>query len=170
MPEIFLASDTHFGHHKILEFESMHRPFDTIEQHDEVLIDRWNKTVGPNDIVWHLGDIAFNKRHPDVLAELNGKMDTLILGNHDWKHVSKYLQYFTNVYAMKQKYDMIFTHIPIHASQMEYRWEYNVHGHIHGYTIDDKRYINISYEHTNLTPISMTEVREIAKERTLQLS
>ncbi len=54
---IFLTSDTHFGHGRILELS--HRPFDSIEQHDDEIVRRWNEVVGPKDTVIHLGDVAW---------------------------------------------------------------------------------------------------------------
>ena len=34
MNTVFVISDTHFGHSKILDFEKESRPFATIEEHD----------------------------------------------------------------------------------------------------------------------------------------
>lgn len=79
---VFFVSDTHFGHRKIMEF--CNRPWKTIEEHDEALINRWNETVNENDLVFHLGDFAFatNSRWKELINRLNGKI-YLILGNHD---------------------------------------------------------------------------------------
>lgn len=164
MSELFLASDLHFSHHRILEFEPIARPFDTIEKHDQALISRWNSTVSPSDIVWVLGDLAFNTGL-DHLDKLNGVFELLILGNHDWKHIQRYLRYFNKVHAMKEKYNLLFTHIPIHPDELDYRWKGNVHGHLHSRKINDKRYLNISLEHTNLRPIHMSEVLDRFKKQ-----
>jgi calcineurin-like phosphoesterase family protein len=68
---VFVTSDTHFGHKRVIEFEAAHRPFATIEEHDRELIARWNATVKPKDTVWHLGDVYFGGRHAHhALAEL----------------------------------------------------------------------------------------------------
>jgi calcineurin-like phosphoesterase family protein len=32
---VFIISDTHFGHSKVIEFEQEHRPFKTIQDHDD---------------------------------------------------------------------------------------------------------------------------------------
>jgi len=53
---------------------------------DETLITNWNEVVGPEDKVYHLGDIVFSKEDTDsalsLLERLNGKI-FLIKGNHD---------------------------------------------------------------------------------------
>ena len=51
MRDIWVISDTHFGHENILKFRDKDgelirgKLFDDIEQHDEVMIDQWNKYV-----------------------------------------------------------------------------------------------------------------------------
>lgn len=39
------------------------------------------------------------------------------------------------------------------------RWKYNIHGHLHTNSLPDKRYINVSAEQIDLTPISLAEIR-----------
>lgn len=82
---IFVTSDLHFGHKNILKFNPETRPYDSIEEHDEALVDNWNSVVGPNDTVWNLGDLSFHRdfnKTLDILERLNGQHH-LILGNHD---------------------------------------------------------------------------------------
>jgi calcineurin-like phosphoesterase family protein len=81
----FYIADTHLGHARLLSMQP--RPFATIDEHDEYLIEAWNSVVGQTDIVYHLGDFAFNlSRNSDRIREvfgcLNGRK-CLILGNHD---------------------------------------------------------------------------------------
>jgi len=81
----FYISDTHFRHGRILAMQP--RPFATIDEHDEAIVQRWNSVVGPDDIVFHLGDFAFrlgdrfDKLHW-LFSRLRGRK-YLILGNHD---------------------------------------------------------------------------------------
>lgn len=79
---VFFTSDTHFGHKKILQY--VNRPWKTIKEHDEALIERWNSVVTENDLVFHLGDFAFatNGQWKELIRRLNGKK-YLIYGNHD---------------------------------------------------------------------------------------
>lgn len=52
----FFTSDTHFNHANIIRF--CNRPFKDVEQMNETLIANWNRVVGTNDIVFHLGDFC----------------------------------------------------------------------------------------------------------------
>ena len=79
---IWFTSDTHFGHQNILKYTD--RPFSSVEEMDEALIENWNNRVGDDDEIYHLGDVALcspNKLRK-VLARLKGKI-YLIRGNHD---------------------------------------------------------------------------------------
>ena len=53
---IFFTSDTHFNHKAIISYCS--RPFESVEEMNDRLIDNWNQVVKPNDTVYHLGDFA----------------------------------------------------------------------------------------------------------------
>lgn len=78
----FYISDTHFAHDMIIGL--CDRPFSSVAEMDEKMVDAWNDVVGQNDIVYHLGDFCFGS--PDYAAhifhQLRGRK-ILILGNHD---------------------------------------------------------------------------------------
>jgi calcineurin-like phosphoesterase family protein len=78
----FITSDTHFGHGNIIRYCS--RPFTTCEDMDRSMIAAWNNVVGKDDLVLHVGDVAFGGR-PFVernVSQLNGHK-VLVRGNHD---------------------------------------------------------------------------------------
>jgi calcineurin-like phosphoesterase family protein len=166
MHNTFFAGDTHLGHGRVFEFEPEHRPFKTVDEHDEAIVERWNAVVKPKDTVWHMGDVMFGKTSEKYLARLNG-IKKLVMGNHDIYSAEFYLRYFNSVNgAVKYettvdgvKCRLILTHVPIHPSQF-YRFTANVHGHLHSDTITgDLRYINTSIEQNNLQPISIEEIK-----------
>lgn len=164
----FYISDTHFAHVNILKFEPEARPFSSIEEHDEELIKRWNARVGPEDEVIHLGDVCFKPATmlDRIMPRLNGRK-TLLLGNHDTLHASHYLQHFEEVRATieNKRLGLLFSHYPVPPSQLEFRYKINVHGHCHSHVIEDKRYINISCEHTALAPLTEPELLTIVNRR-----
>ena len=167
----FLISDTHFGHANILTFKRADgtplRPFKTIEEHDETIIDNWNKVVKPADKVYHLGDVSMNKEGTKLLARCNGTK-VLIRGNHDVYATKFYTQYFRDIYGVRALGDpkVILSHIPIHPESLS-RWKLNIHGHLHGNVVlyenkpeVDPRYVCVSCEHIDYTPILMEELLE----------
>lgn len=162
MSNVFFISDTHFSHRNILTFSKKDgtklRDFISIEEHDEHLIKCWNDTVRPQDKVYHLGDVVINRKALPICERLNGHK-RLVRGNHDCFPTKEYLPYFEEIYGSRIINGMIFTHIPIHTDCIE-RFKINVHGHLHSNTLGDSRYMNVSCEQINYTPISLDEIRK----------
>lgn len=78
----YYTSDIHFGHNKIINFEK--RPFKSVEEMDNTIINNWNNKIKPTDEVYILGDFTFYKgeKTNEILRQLNGSK-YLIIGNHD---------------------------------------------------------------------------------------
>ena len=87
---VWLTSDSHYYHKNILKYCS--RPFETVEEMNQALIDNWNSVVGKDDHVYHLGDFCFGnvEKWNSILEPgvLNGNIH-LILGNHDVPQIFK---------------------------------------------------------------------------------
>lgn len=85
--KLFFTSDPHYGHENILKY--CHRPFSSIEEHDEELIRLWNETIPEDGIVFILGDVGFCSETylKTILNRLNGKI-YWIIGNHDWRRIT----------------------------------------------------------------------------------
>ena len=159
--KIFVISDTHFGHENILTFKddlaSYIRPFKSVEEMDELMVDNWNSTVGHQDIVYHLGDVFFGKGH-EVLHRLNGRK-RLVAGNHD-NLKSPYIQnQFQKVMESRsfREFACILTHRPIIIPD-DARFLWNVHGHIHGRESPTAYHINVSVERTKYTPVDLEQL------------
>lgn len=164
MGSIFLISDTHFGHAKILGFKkqdgNLLRPgFVDIKEHDLELIKRWNYVVGKNDKVYHLGDVGFTNFPyiKNIFDSLNGTK-ILIKGNHDNFKLNQYSQIFKDVRATHVLDKFVLSHVPVHPMCLD-RWKANIHGHLHEHVIDDPKYTTVCVEHINYTPIPFEEIR-----------
>lgn len=173
MANVFFIGDTHLSHKKIMEFEAEARPFSSVEEHDEALIERWNSVVTKQDTVWHLGDVLFSGHAFPLLSRLRGNKK-LVMGNHDSSFpIARYAEYFGTIVSSTKFDGSLLSHIPIHPDQF-YRWKANIHGHLHskrvmrsdcgmyddGSIAIDERYVNVSAEHNNLTPISYEELKQ----------
>ncbi|SEA16165.1 Calcineurin-like phosphoesterase superfamily protein [Desulfuromusa kysingii] len=167
MKEIFLTADHHFGHHKILQYEEKRGVrFSSIEEHDEFLIEQWNAVVRPVDTVYHLGDLAFGHQGFNVARRLNG-YKKLILGNHDILDTQDYLQVFAKLHgSLFFKGTALLSHIPVHPQQLNSRYLFNVHGHMHGRAgIEDKRYIDIGVDAWDFKPVAWSDLKKVMEER-----
>ena len=61
MKQDWFCSDWHLGHKNIIKLSN--RPFSSIEQHDETIINNYNKVVNREDNVYFLGDLAWNQSY-----------------------------------------------------------------------------------------------------------
>jgi calcineurin-like phosphoesterase family protein len=147
--KVYLIADLHLRHRNM----AIKRGFKDEFEHDAHIIEKWNSVVRKNDTVWILGDITMEKTSPYyILNELKG-IKKVVLGNHDRpQHVRELLNYVNSVCGMVKYKDYIFTHCPIHESELG-RFKANIHGHVHEKSLDDPKYINVSCEVVDYTPI-----------------
>jgi len=129
---IWFVADTHFCHANIIRY--CNRPFKDANEMDEALIANWNKTVGKDDIVWHLGDFAFGAKDnvTRILPRLNGKIN-LVLGNHDHQPYHFYIDAgFHRVYDRKVIINdyVILSHAPMMFNNANCPF-FNIYGHVH---------------------------------------
>lgn len=151
----WFISDTHFNHTNIIKY--CNRPFENTEEMNNYIVKQWNKTVGKNDIVYHLGDFALpNSKEmiTNLVNQLNGSI-ILILGNHDRRGKQWFLDCgFVEVYKKLKIVNYLLTHKPQMIDKLQEN-VINIHGHVHGNDeeLDKKRYINVSCEIVDYTPI-----------------
>lgn len=179
MGEQFAVADLHLSQQSMCEFTGKDghplRPFTTAEEMDEEIVRRWNAVVPATGAkVYVLGDVAMKKQSLGVLGRLNGKKK-LIYGNHDILKLKDYQQFFYEFGAYRVFDDLIMSHIPIHEESLKQRWIANVHGHLHdgrvmmdrwvdvggemdSYQVAHPRYLCVSVEQTDYSPISMDEI------------
>ena len=163
--KIWVTSDTHFCHRRILIYEAENRPFKNLNEMNEALIQRWNEKVGEKDIVLHLGDFSFGNKNriKDIVTRLNGRI-WLLMGNHDreqhynWKELG-FDRTFDNPFLLDGKF--VFSHEPLKEIP---EGKVNIYGHVHGSkcfnTIDQNR-ICACVERWNCAPIEYEYIKSL---------
>lgn len=129
---IWLTSDTHFGHKKIIELA--HRPVDF----EDLILKRHHlKEVKENDVIIHLGDVALYKEdffHNKFLSGFPSKTKKwLIKGNHERRTDTFYMDKgwdFVGEKIIINRFGkrILFSHIPQEKTDF---WDLNIHGHLH---------------------------------------
>lgn len=187
MVNTFVCADLHLSHRGIVKFVkddgTKVRPWDNTQDMDEAIIQNWNNTVKPDDKVYVLGDVVINRSALPLLGRLNGTK-ILIKGNHDVFRLNEFTPYFKDIRGSHTFGEFILTHIPIHPMEIapSGRWKGNIHGHLHtdfvgvvkyrevpcvdgrgswreAYVAPDPRYLCVSMEQINFTPISWDDVK-----------
>ncbi len=163
----FVIGDLHAEQANILKFKHNGyplRPFRCLQDMHDCITVNWNGRVNNKDTVYVLGDVAFKKHGLEILKNMNGRK-ILVKGNHDIFKLKDYIPYFEDVRAIVVLPNKaILTHIPVHPDCLKRKtWGRNIHGHLHANHIKrwwggrDSRYINVSCEQVNYTPITIEE-------------
>lgn len=163
--EKWFISDTHFFHTNVLKFMKdektrMRSEFSSLDEMHEVMIERWNSCVKPQDYIYHLGDVTFQYHRPfqELMWRLNGHK-RLIVGNHDKLKQDGLLKHFDKVELWKgfKEFNFTCSHIPLRLDSLR-DGKYNVHGHLHHRKMDDPHYINVSVEQNNYYPFHLDDI------------
>lgn len=172
MIETFFTSDTHWFHKRIIGFCG--RPFKSVEEMNEAIVERWNSVVSNKDEVYHLGDLSFGTREQtsSLLDRLNGNIG-LVRGNHDLKRrvrpgTYEKLAWVKDYHEMSQKrygQKVLLLHYPMQSWNSSHFGSYHLHGHEHGggsNRVNGRllRRLDVAVESHNYTPINFQEVKE----------
>lgn len=164
---VYVTSDLHLGHSGIVGFRK--GLFRNLDEHDAMIIDAWNNVVNKRDTVYVLGDFIWNKESLKYIPMLHGQINW-ILGNHDPKINAATLDGLNINFCAgvwPYKHGAVFSHVPIHPAELTYRWEYNIHGHIHHRErcIDDPRYYNANVDIQGIKPIPFDYIMDVLRNR-----
>ena len=137
MGKVFYIADIHLGHKNCLSYDN--RPFTSIEEHDEVIINNWNDKVSIDDEVYLLGDVSWYNvtKTIEFLKQMNGAKH-LIVGNHD-QHFLKNSQFrneFVEIAPYKEiqldgGHGIVLCHYPIPTYNHHYNGWLHFYGHVH---------------------------------------
>lgn len=165
------TADLHLGHANIITY--CNRPFSTVDEMNDAIIENWNNQVAVDDVVWILGDVCMGQLAHSIarVDEMNGRM-TLIPGNHDpvWsgspearreKWLEEYEDRFQivgrNLWGVRLARgwtDVDMSHFPFvghdHRDFDEYRpideGQWLLHGHVHDLYRQRGRQINVGLD------------------------
>ncbi|MDE6796516.1 MAG: metallophosphoesterase [Ruminococcus sp.] len=166
--KIFFIADTHFGDGNILIYEN--RPFNSVEEMDNTIINNWNNIVSENDKVFLVGDFSFYdmEKNKEICQKLNGEK-FLVMGNHDTESEDYYYKCgFSGVsrYPIIYENFWLVSHEPLYINKnMPYA---NIFGHVHGnpiYTDVSERSFCVSAERINYAPVEMSEIKRRIMEK-----
>lgn len=171
--EIFFTADTHFCHQP--EFLWGPRGFSNVEEMNEAIIERWNKVVRPDDIVYHLGDTMLNDNEKGIecMQRLNGEI-FLIWGNHDTDtrknlifEKCRFMSGGWHACVIKYgKLSLYLSHYPTLTANFDDK-HFNQHViNLHGHTHQQKNWLDpnnpfmyhVGMDSHNCTPVHIDEV------------
>jgi len=173
---IWFSSDLHFGHKKVIQ--SSNRPFKSIEENDEVLIQNWNSVVKAKDTIYFLGDFAFCNKETAVKIRnrLNGQI-FFIRGNHDRTayQIKNMFGWFKDVYSLHINDQNIWLSHYAHLvwPKMHYgTWHFFGHSHsslnkviAETDVLKNKQMIDVGVDCWNYFPVNYDQLSVIMKSK-----
>ena len=155
----------HLGHRNIATYRKF---VNSCEDNTAFIKQCWMDEVRKKDVVYVMGDAAFNKESLDLIGELPGRK-ILIKGNHDtFVTTAQQSEVFEEIHGMIKYKGIWVTHCPIHPDEL---WNKpNVHAHVHynsvqKNSINDPRYLNVCvdviYPKYNKCFLDLDEVKQI---------
>lgn len=169
MNKVFFSADVHVGHRNIIRHCS--RPFSSVEEMNEEIINRHNEVVGTKDVVFHLGDFYCGRSKEEAehfFHSLNGKK-ILIKGNHDRKITTKlpWEKQFDALHLKLKSFTNGRCQGEVFLSHYSHRvWNKSFHGighlfgHSHGGLDFYRRSFDVGVDCHNFYPISWERVQE----------
>lgn len=166
----FFTSDHHFGHSNIIRF--CDRPFRDVDEMNEELIRRWNARIGPDDEVYHLGDLALMSAEGfhALMARLNGTK-YLIVGNHDSTALGakKWFKWVKEYHELKVSdperpggvQRIVLFHYAMRVWRGDHRGTWHLYGHSHNNLPEkaDQLSFDIGVDANDYYPLSYEEVK-----------
>lgn len=171
MRQIFFTSDHHFFHKNIIRYSN--RPYKDLEEMHENLIRNWNAVVQPQDLVYHLGDIALTDDigalrdllqtlHGDIIyingnhERLTGAVRDRFLSRHDYLEIK-----VPDSDAKNGKQSITLLHYAMRVWHKAYHGAWHLYGHSHGnlpYDPDSLSF-DVGVDANNYTPLSYAQVK-----------
>ncbi len=174
---------THFSHVNIVRGcsrwtdKSGCRDFDDVWEHNKVLLENINNTVGENDKLYFLGDFSFNGyiNIEKYRILINCRDIEFIIGNHDGQLVKhrEYHELFTSIIQNKtitiEDYTILLNHRPIsnwNKGREKDNKYIHLYGHVHNTFQEDGYSMDVGVDaHPNFRPFSFKEIKNFMLKR-----
>jgi len=135
---LFYTADPHLGHRWLA---TAVRGFASVEEMNQLIIDRWNAVVGKDDHVCVLGDhfMGHPAYYESTLSKLQGHK-RLVLGNHDRLPAAQMKPFFEALYDRRMQTintpygqrRLCLEHYPMHTWNGSFHGSWLLCGHTHG--------------------------------------
>lgn len=177
----FFTADWHLFHGRLMEHLPESRPFASLKDMHECMIENHNSIVKPTDHVWILGDITMKgPRHAEQIrkevCKFNG-IKHLVLGNHDrWKprayQNSGFLTIHTAMWFKQEDRMFYMMHDPAEYTVIQNDPNaYLLCGHVHSIfksLLPERRIINVGIDAWDMTPVSFATIMENIRDEKIQ--
>lgn len=167
LDDFFVVSDTWFGRGNILDIAKRSK-FKNVDDMNRQLIKKWNKKVKKDDVVFHLGNFAWDPLIAEKVAKkLNGHI-YFILSNDDAPVLSilnkcDNIDVLDNQIIIMPKNDVVLSHYPLQMWPGQDTGTIHIHGHaVYSHLTDlvNEKRVNACVDHWDFSPIKLSTIKE----------
>mgnify|MGYP000852024100 CR=1 FL=1 len=140
LDNVWVTSDTHYSHKNIVKgistWNSGYRDFQTLQEHDDCIVNNINKYVKKDDLLIHLGDWSFGGKDKikEFLDRINCKNIILIQGNHDHhinNNIEGFLEFNQIGFYKIEDFCFVMCHYPMLEWYGKFKESIHLFGHVH---------------------------------------
>jgi calcineurin-like phosphoesterase family protein len=156
---IFFTSDMHLGHKNIIKYSS--RPFSSVEEMDQTIIDNYNSVVKQGDTVYDLGDFCF--RNPKLYLDRFNVPSIRIKGSHDHDIKEPYILIIKPSGLVDDFFNQILItlcHYAMRSWELSHYGSWHLFGHHHGMLEPYGLSFDVGVDCWDFYPVSLEQVRE----------
>lgn len=173
----FITADTHFGHTDACKL--FDRPFEGLEEMEDALVERMNAIIGPDDLLYHLGDFVGEmdsaKERIDCAKRIRSRLNVgkiiLLRGNHD-PSKEKYDDVFDEVHEILSvkgwrggNHRVVLCHYPMRIWQGNRKGSLHLYGHAHGRLEEIGRSTDVGVDCWEFAPVEIDFVLQMLADR-----
>ena len=165
---IWFTADLHIGHKNVIDY--CRRPFVTVDEMNEVIMDNILEFVGRGDILYILGDSGYSSGKIEALLKfliMQGVQVHYIWGNHDDSSKIKRAINDNCVWTGDLKYitieeqKIMLSHYCMRTWRSSVHGAWNLYGHSHGDLEDIGLQYDVGVDNNGYFPVSWDELKVI---------
>ncbi|MFX1258719.1 MAG: metallophosphoesterase [Promethearchaeota archaeon] len=166
---IWFTADFHLSHKNIIKY--CNRPFDGVEEMNNVILRNLKNMVKPGDTLYFLGDLTFDSEVARIFFEKFKKIQIhFIIGNHDSQKVIKLATDFcASVSQIKdikiEGQAITLCHYAMRVWNRSHFNSWQLYGHSHGRVEPIGKQYDVGVDNNNFLPVSFDMLVKTMKSR-----
>jgi calcineurin-like phosphoesterase family protein len=170
--QTFFTSDTHFDDEFAIQYFS--RPFQSVDEMNAILVERWNNVVTDDDLVYHLGDFTtedlshfmkWTNQLKGNIRILPGNMDRMWLNDFVADDKAQVLPplvslEFSEIGTADGSQVIVLCHYSMQVWPLSSHGACHLFGHTHGKLKGIGKSFDVGVDCTDFTPLSLDQVAE----------
>jgi calcineurin-like phosphoesterase family protein len=171
--QTFFTSDTHFDDEFAIQY--FNRPFQSVDEMNAVMVERWNRVVATGDMVYHLGDFTPGdlSHFTKWVSQLNGNI-RILPGNMDRLWLPDFVTgpkvqvipplislAFEKLGKVGQPQVIVLCHYSMQVWERSQHGSWHLFGHTHGKLKGIGKSFDVGVDCTDFAPLSLDSIAEI---------